>query len=220
MLHTTIRCETSAARSFPSRTGAEPAAAGSVDAGPSDATDGAQFLFCCKANRDPCCPIAYCGGGSDARHLRELRAQQRAVRSNGRCYEPARRVARLHVHWDHRRLQQGGNLRRSPKRCSQLGCVGRVPGHPGLARWRAFSDRRWRAPRSWARAAGGHHRQPRRRPPRPRRLRPLRRRPVPRRRRSRRKQRGPRFRPQRPRRLRNPRRRANRLRRPASMGRS
>jgi hypothetical protein len=78
----------------------------------------------------------------------------------------------------------------SPRRRSQLSCVACVRGRPGLARCRAFSDRGWRAPRSWARAAEGHRRQPRRRPPRLRHLRPRRRRLVPRRRRTRRKQRG------------------------------
>ena len=34
-----------------------------LDAGPVDASDDVpSVLFCCNANPDPCCPIAYCGG--------------------------------------------------------------------------------------------------------------------------------------------------------------
>jgi hypothetical protein len=35
-----------------------------TEAGPTDAADDVQaFLFCCNANPDPCCPIAFCAGG-------------------------------------------------------------------------------------------------------------------------------------------------------------
>ncbi len=35
-----------------------------AEAGPTDAADDVQAdLFCCNANPDPCCPIAFCAGG-------------------------------------------------------------------------------------------------------------------------------------------------------------
>jgi hypothetical protein len=44
--------------------GAGPTDAAPADAGPTDASDDApSFLFCCNANPDPCCPIAYCSAG-------------------------------------------------------------------------------------------------------------------------------------------------------------
>jgi hypothetical protein len=46
----------------PSEAGAHDGSA--PDAGPADATDEVPVVsFCCNANPDPCCPIAYCSGG-------------------------------------------------------------------------------------------------------------------------------------------------------------
>jgi hypothetical protein len=65
---------------------------GAPDAGPVDAADEVQAVsFCCNANPDPCCPLAYCSGaGPDASiyiTCEQNRAQCEAM-NGGYTYEP------------------------------------------------------------------------------------------------------------------------------------